>query len=155
MLRTIYEQFNKCGVTELLFEVGLGKKGTIKRNVKGGDIKEGILLHNNFLQALLRHITDNQPLHKLQTVITHEIIHSMIHYCRHKMLPTLYRAMAAFMNIYLEMVNMLLNCFCIFCVLQIGRVISEQFANFFHTVSVLIDIIMRKVCYTTIFICYC
>ena len=105
MLRTIYEQFNKCGVTELLYVVRLGEKGTITRNVKGGDIKEGILLHNNFLQALLRHITDNQPLHKLQTVITHEIIHSMIHYCRHKMLPTLYRAMAAFMNIYLEMVN--------------------------------------------------
>ena len=88
MLRTIYEQFNKCGVTELLSAVGLGEKGTIKKNVKGGDIKEGILLHKNFLQALLRHITDNQPLHKLQTAITHEIVHSMIHYCRHKTLPT-------------------------------------------------------------------
>ena len=105
MLRTIYEQFNKCGVTELLYAEGLGEKDTITRNVKGGDIKEGILLHNNFLQALLRHITDNQALHKLQTIITHEIIDSMIHYCRHKTLPTLYRAMAAFMNIYLEMVN--------------------------------------------------
>ena len=105
MLRTIYEQFNKCGVTELLYAVGLGEKGTITRNVKGGDIKEGILVHNNFLQALLRHITDNQALHKLQTIITHEIIDSMIHYFRHKTLPTLYRAMAAFMNIYLEMVN--------------------------------------------------
>ena len=54
MLRTIYEQFNKCGVTELLYAVGLGEKGTITRNVKGGDIKEGILLHNNFLQALFK-----------------------------------------------------------------------------------------------------
>ena len=54
MLRTIYEQFKKCGVTELLYAVGLGEKGTITRNVKGGDIKEGILLHNNFLQALFK-----------------------------------------------------------------------------------------------------
>ena len=35
MLRPIYEQFNKCGVIELLFAVGLGEKCTIKRNVKG------------------------------------------------------------------------------------------------------------------------
>ena len=54
MSRTIYEQFNKCGVTELLYAVGLGEKGTITRNVKGGDIKEGIPLHNNFLQALFK-----------------------------------------------------------------------------------------------------
>ena len=48
-------------------------------------------------------------LDKCQTIIAHETVDSMIHYCRHKTFPTLNGAMAAFMNIYLEMVNMLLN----------------------------------------------
>ena len=48
-------------------------------------------------------------LDKLQTIITHETVDSMIHYCRHKTLPTLNGAMAVFMNMYLEIVNMLLN----------------------------------------------
>ena len=48
-------------------------------------------------------------LDKLQTIITHETVDSMIHYFGHKTLLTLNGVMAAFMNIYLEIVNMLLN----------------------------------------------
>ena len=51
MLMTIYEQFNKCGIIELLSAAGLGKKGRIKRNLKGRDINEGILLHKNSLKT--------------------------------------------------------------------------------------------------------
>ena len=124
MLRTIYEQFNKCGIIKLLSSAGLGGKGTIKRNFKGGDIKEGILQHIKLFEALLRHkvayIQNQCPdesedavftslLDKLQTIITYETADPVIHYCRHKTLPTLNGAMAAFMNIYLEMVDILFN----------------------------------------------
>ena len=34
MPRTIYEQFTICGIIEIL-----GEKGTIKGNLKGGDVK--------------------------------------------------------------------------------------------------------------------
>ena len=99
-------------------------KGTIKRNLKGGDVKEGNLLHKRLFEALLRHkvayIENQCPdesedsvftslLDKLQTIITCETVDSMIHYCSHKTLPTLNGAMAAFINIYLDMVNMLLE----------------------------------------------
>ena len=139
MLRTIYEQFNKYDIIELLFAAGLGRKGTTKRNLKEEDLKEGIPLHKKIFEALLRHkvayIQNQCPdesedavftslLDQLQTIITHETVDPMIHYCRHKTLPTLNEAIAAFMNIYLETVNMLLN-FCIFCVLEIGRCISK------------------------------
>ena len=40
MLRTIYEQFNKCGIIGLLSTAGLVGKATIKRNLKGGEVKE-------------------------------------------------------------------------------------------------------------------
>ena len=49
MLRTIYEQFNKCGIIELLSAAGLGRKGTVKTNLKGGDVKEEIMLHKKTL----------------------------------------------------------------------------------------------------------
>ena len=55
MLRTIYEQFNKCDIIELLSATGLGGKSTIKRNFKAGDVKEGIMLHKKLLDSLLRH----------------------------------------------------------------------------------------------------
>ena len=48
-------------------------------------------------------------LDKLKAIITLETVDSMIFYCRHKTLPALNGAMSAFMNIYLDMVNMLLN----------------------------------------------
>ena len=54
MLRTIDKQFNKCGIKELVSAARLGEKGTIKTNLKGGDVKEGILLHKKFFEALLR-----------------------------------------------------------------------------------------------------
>ena len=113
MLRTIYEQFNKCGIIELLSAAGLVGKGTIKRNLKGGDKKEGILLHKKLFEALLRHkvayIQNQCPdeskdtvftslLDKLQTIITYETVDSIIHCCRHETLPTLNGVMAAFMN---------------------------------------------------------
>ena len=55
MLRTIYEQFNKCDIIELLSAAGLEGKGPIKTNIKGGDVKEGILPHKKLFEALLRH----------------------------------------------------------------------------------------------------
>ena len=102
----------------------LAGKGTIKINLKGGDEKEGILLHKKLFEAFLRHkvayIQNQCPdeledaifislLDKLQTTITHETVDPLIHYCRHKMLPTLNETLAALMNIYLEMINVLLN----------------------------------------------
>ena len=48
-------------------------------------------------------------LDKLKAIITLETVDSMIFYCRHKTLPALNGAMSSFMNIYLDMVNMLLN----------------------------------------------
>ena len=50
ILRTIYEELNKCGISA----AGLGGKGTIWWNLKGG-VKEGILLHKKLYEALLRH----------------------------------------------------------------------------------------------------
>ena len=46
---------------------------------------------------------------QLQATITHEIIDPVIDYSMRKMLLTLNEAMSDFMNIYLEMVNTLLN----------------------------------------------
>ena len=124
MLRTIYEQFNRCGIIELLSAADLEGKVTIKRNLKGVGVKERILLHKKLFEALLRHevaYIQNQCLDesedavftslldKLQTIITYETVDSMIHYYRHKAFPTLNGAVAAFMNIYLEMVNVFLN----------------------------------------------
>ena len=59
MLRTICEQFNKCGIIVLLSAKGLGEKGTIKTNLKWGDVKEGILLHKKLFKASLRHKVAN------------------------------------------------------------------------------------------------
>ena len=94
LLRTIHEQFNKCGIIELLSAAGLGGKGTIKGNLKEENVKEGILLHKKPLEASLRHkvayIQNQCPdesedavlislLHKLQTIMTHETVDPMIH----------------------------------------------------------------------------
>ena len=61
------------------------------------------------------------------------------------------KPMTDFMNIFLEMVNMLLN-YCIFCVSKIGSSLSKHSKNFCYTVLVLIDVIMHVIC--TIVICY-
>ena len=54
MLRAIDKQSNKYGIKELLSAASLGDKGTIKTNLKRGDVKEGILLHKKFFEAFLR-----------------------------------------------------------------------------------------------------
>ena len=53
MLRTIYEQFNKCGITELFPAAGLRGKGKTERNPKRRGVKEGTLLHKKLFEALL------------------------------------------------------------------------------------------------------
>ena len=114
MLRTIYEQLNKCDIIELLSAADLGGKGTIERNVKGGDVKEGILPHKKLFEALLRdkitYIQNQCPdesedavftsiFDKLKTITTHEAVDSMIHYCRHKMLSTLNGTIVGFLKL--------------------------------------------------------
>ena len=53
MLRTIYSRFNGCGLVELLSEVGLGGEGTIKKALKGGDVKEGVRFYKLLFEAIL------------------------------------------------------------------------------------------------------
>ena len=52
MLRIIHEQFNKCGIIELLSAAWLDGKNTLKRNLKGRDVKEVILLHKKLFEVL-------------------------------------------------------------------------------------------------------
>lgn len=42
--KLIYKQSSKCGITGLLSGAGIGGKDPIKSNLKGGDIKERIVL---------------------------------------------------------------------------------------------------------------
>ena len=57
---------------QLLSAAGLRGKGTIKKNLKRGYIKEGILLHKNLFEGLLRHkvaYIQNQCLDELEDAL--------------------------------------------------------------------------------------
>ena len=49
MLQTIYSLFHNCGFVQLLSAAGLGGIGTVQKNLNGGDVKEGILLHKKVI----------------------------------------------------------------------------------------------------------
>lgn len=142
--------------------------GTIKRNLERGDVKEGILPHKKLFETFLRHkvayiqnwcpdesedVVFTCLFDKLQIIITYETVDSMIHCFRHNTLTTLNGAMAVLMNIYLKMVNMLLN-FLHFLRVGNWEGYLKAICEFLLYCSVLIEIIMCEVCHDTIFICY-
>ena len=51
--RTIYSLFKRCGIVRLLSSAILGELGTVKKALKGGDVKEGINIHKKLYEALL------------------------------------------------------------------------------------------------------
>ena len=54
MLPTIYGLFKRCGIVQLLPSAGLGGLGVVKKELTGGDVKEGINLHKKLHEVLLR-----------------------------------------------------------------------------------------------------
>ena len=54
MLKTIFSLFKNIGFVQLLNSAGLGGMGTITKFLKGGDVKEGIELHKKLFEALMR-----------------------------------------------------------------------------------------------------
>ena len=54
MLRTIYSLFKRYNIVLLLSSAGLGGLGTVKEALTCSDAKEGINLHKELYEALLR-----------------------------------------------------------------------------------------------------
>ena len=123
MLKTIFSLFKNIGFIQLLNSVGMGGMGTIKKLFKGSDVKEGIELHKKLFEALLRtkidfllanknSIIDNDLAKDLDDVIgnasikTVEVAQSKIQV---NQIPQAVGDMGRLMEIYLEMVNLMLN----------------------------------------------
>ena len=128
MLRTIYSLFHNCGFVQLLSAAGLGGIGTVQKNLNGGDVKEGILLHKKLFEALLRskieYIDANGTpgteetseghqlpalLDALRKILNSTAVENVLNSNTLKELPRLPGDMSTFMDIYLDMVNMMLN----------------------------------------------
>ena len=54
MLKTIYSLFKNIGFIQLLSSAGMGGMGTLRKFLKGGDVKEGIEVHKKLFEALMR-----------------------------------------------------------------------------------------------------
>ena len=130
MLRTIYSLFHNSGFVQLLSAAGLGGIGTVQKNLNGGDVKEGILLHKKLFEALLRsnieyihangtpgteetsedrHNTLPALLGVLRKISISTVVENVLNSNTLKELPRLPGDMSTFMNIYLDMANMMLN----------------------------------------------
>ena len=146
MLRTIYSLFKRCGMLQLLSSAGLGGLGTVKKALSGVDVKEGINLHKDLYEALLRtkieyvdvikheavketdtgsNNESDTVLTKLRQEVNKKNFKNMLLKGNIELLPTSSHVdMAWFMDTYIEMVNMLLN-FLHF--LRIGKCSSNSF----------------------------
>ena len=122
MLRTIYSLFNKAGFIQVLSAAGLGGLGSVKKALKGGDVNEGINLHKKMFEAVIR--TKIQHLNSLndfkietasdvfeifKTNMNSDSLKSVLDAGIVQKLPEMTDGMAWFMDLYLEMVDMLLN----------------------------------------------
>ena len=54
MLCTIYCIYSKIGFVQILAKAELGRIGSLKRTLKGGDVNEAIRLHKTLFEALVR-----------------------------------------------------------------------------------------------------
>ena len=120
MLRTIYCIYSKIGFVQILAKTGLGRIGSLKRTLKGGDVNEAIRLHKTLFEALVRtkigyfdiKLSDENSLtleaynkedinpDSTRTIISQEILPKI---------PAAKGDMGWFINLYIELVNMLLN----------------------------------------------
>ena len=109
-----------CGFVKLLAEVGLGGEGSIKKALKGGDVKEGVRLYKLLFEAILRskikYLMRNHttPLYKkLASLINseelnHENVQKIIDDPQFHILPELNGSLSCWLDSFLEMVDLLL-----------------------------------------------
>ena len=130
MLRTIYALFKRCGVVQLLSSSGLGGLGTVKKALTGGDVKEGINLHKKLYEAILRTKIENTEitncndamvfdddsdieknlLKELKENVNRKTFNDVVQSGTIKPLPGASPgSMGWLMDVYIEMVDMLLN----------------------------------------------
>ena len=123
MLKTINSLFKNFGFVQLLNSAGLGGMGTIKKCLQGGDVKEGIESYKKLFEALLRtkieymmnegsfSINDElkQELNELINGINVEKVKTVQKLVNLGQFPEAQGDMGKMMDIFLEMVNLLLN----------------------------------------------
>ena len=121
MLRTIYSLFERCGIVQLLHTAGLGGLGSVRKALKGGDVKEGILLNKKLYEALLRSkimyldevgeeaLVDSDVVEELRNDLSIKGIQKALSSGVFKSLPKLKGNMARILDIYIEMVDMMMN----------------------------------------------
>ena len=122
MLRTIYSLFQNIGLVQLLSAAGLGGMGTVKKALKGGDVNEGIHLHKKLFESILRfkikHLTSlseniadelDQIISNMKENINNDALQRVLESEIVAPLPTMTGDMACFVDVYLEMVDMMLN----------------------------------------------
>ena len=119
MLRTIYCIYSKIGFVQILAKAGLGGIRSLKRTLKGKDVNEAIRLHKTLFEALVRTkigCFDIRPSdeNSLKLEVYKEDINpdSTQAIISQKILPKIPAAegdMGWFMDLYIELVNMLLN----------------------------------------------
>ena len=133
MLRTINSLFKRCGIAQLFSSAGFGVLGTVKKALTGADVKEGINLHKKLCEALLRtkikyinaskcderNVIEVSHANKKEQYITidklrkgdsRETFENVIVSGNIELLPNSAPGdMGWLMDIYIEMVDMLLN----------------------------------------------
>ena len=117
MIRTIFSRFKNVGIVELLSASGLGGKGTIVNALNGGDTKQAITLYKILFEALLRYKIEflrtsapesiHDPI-KLECV-TKQSLQMILDQDNIKQLPKLKGNMAEWMDLLIDMINVLLN----------------------------------------------
>ena len=119
MLCTIYCMYSKTGFVQILAKAGLGGIGSLKRTLKGGDVNEAIRLHKTLFESLVQTKIgyfdikqSNESSLKLEaykedispdstrTIISQDILLKI---------PEAEGDIGWFMDLYIELVNMLLN----------------------------------------------
>ena len=123
MLKTIYSLFKNIGFIQLLSSAGMGGMGTLRKFLKGGDVKEGIEVHKKLFEALMRTKLDylcandviviNETLATdLESVISNVnsvTVDKVQQQVESTNLSITEGNMGKLMDIYLEMVNLMLN----------------------------------------------
>ena len=138
MLRTIDNLFKNCDFIQLLSSAGLAGMGTIKKYLSGGDAKEGIILYKKLFEALMRtkieyiektRISDvlnddhiNSLIDIMIEKITSDTVESVLRSINMGFIPVLNGDVANLLQIYLDMVNTMLN-FIHFLRTRIGKAI--------------------------------
>ena len=119
MLRTIYCIYSKIGFVQILAKAWLGGIGSLNKTLKGGDINEAIRLHKTLFEALVWtkigyfdiKLSDENSL-KLEAYkedINPDSTRAIISQETLPKIPAAEWYMGWFMDLYIELINMLLN----------------------------------------------